>query len=191
MSGGVEASFASNLALLLVSAVSSFFCADCSLLERSFAVVRCSAIAALVWRCELPYGTFFASLFFLPASSCSHRHPRFREFASIPGRVYACSRSPGSSTRLCAVIHLCEGQGVARAASLGSAPAGHLRWVGSLGWKLRARGRPGGPRKAPHPRLGPLLDPQRGPKFSSRAKTQLGPQVSLREDACMRRRSFR
>ena len=145
MSGGVEASFASNLALLLVSAVSSFFCADCSLLERSFAVVRCSAIAALVWRCELPYGTFFASLFFLPASSCSHRHTRFREFASIPGRVYACSRSPGSSTRLRAVIHLCEGQGGPRAAWARSARAASYDGCVASELKLRVRGRPAGP----------------------------------------------
>ena len=70
----------------------------------------------------------------LALNFCSRRgRVRFRAFASIPGRVYACSRSPGSSTRLCAVIHLCEGQGVAGAAWLGSAWAGQFRWVGSLG----------------------------------------------------------
>ena len=57
----------------------------------------------------------------------------FQENASIPGRVYAYSRSPGSSTRLCAVIHLCGGQGVARVAWLGSAWAGQFRWADSLG----------------------------------------------------------
>ena len=65
--------------------------------------------------------TFMASQVFLPRCCCSHRHTRFREFASIPGRIYGYSRSPGSCTRLCAVIHLCEGQGVARAAWLDAA----------------------------------------------------------------------
>ena len=62
--------------------------------------------------------------------------------------VRARSRSPGSCTRLCAVIYLCEGQGVARAAWLGSARAGQFRWEGSLGGSFgpvivqgRARGR--------------------------------------------------
>ena len=77
--------------------------------------------------------TFMASPVFLEVLRLSERHTRFREFASIPGRVYARSRSPGSSTGLCAVIHLCEGQGQSRAAGLGAAREGPFRWVGSLG----------------------------------------------------------
>ena len=65
LSVGGEASFGVNIALLLVSAVSSFFCADCSLLERSFAVVRCLAIAALVWRCNYRFRHVFGFQVFL------------------------------------------------------------------------------------------------------------------------------
>ena len=90
----------------------------------------------------------------LALNFCSRRgRVRFRAFASIPGRVYARSRSPGSSTRLSAVIHLCAGRGVSRAAWLGSARTGQFRRVGSLEWKLRARDRPRGPAEGPYPRL--------------------------------------
>ena len=63
----------------------------------------------------------------------SERHTRFRENASIPGGVYACSRSPGSSTRPCAVIHLCEGPWASRAAWARLRAGGELGWVLSLG----------------------------------------------------------
>ena len=63
----------------------------------------------------------------------SERHTRFRENASIPGRVYACSRTPGPSTRPCEVIHLCEGQGATRAVQRRLRAGGPFPMGGSLG----------------------------------------------------------
>ena len=102
----------------------------------------CSAIAVLVCAANLPLTTRFLLPLFSTQFLLSEGRVRFRAFASIPGRVYACRGSPGSSTRLSAVIHLCEGPWPSRAAR-GSAT--HRRAT-SDGWaaselKLRARGR--------------------------------------------------
>ena len=103
---------------------------------------------ALNYRCGHVFG--FPSFFSLVL--CERRHTRFQENASIPARVYACNRSPGSCTRLCAVLHLCEGQWGSRAAWLGSSRTSQFRWVGSLGVEVAgprlSRGSRGGVRCA-------------------------------------------
>ena len=115
-----------------------------------------------------------------------------RENAAIPGRAYACSRGPGSSTRLCAVIHLCEGQGAPRAARRrhragGPVPMGGQPRELSCGPVVV----PGSSQVRPNP--GRALSSIRSAdhKICSRPKAQPGLQVNLREDACMGRRSFR
>ena len=191
MSGGVEASFASNLALLLVSAVSSFFCADCSLLERSFAVVRCWAIAALVWRCELPLSTRLWPLlnFCLGLSSQrdildSAKMPPFLDVSTPEVAVRALPRvSAQLSTSARDRGHL---------ARRGSTPRGRADcdgWAASE-CEVTARGRPWGPSGLfSHARLGwgrrvRLADSQL--KFLNAKKCR----ASCREDAWMGRRSF-
>ena len=106
------------------------------------------------WTPVLVRATFFVS-------GCSRNLPPFLE------RESDGSRSPGSSTRL-SVIHLFKGQGVARAAWRRHRVGGPVPMGGQPWRQLRARGRPGVLGGAPQPRLGPLLDPQRGPQFSCR-----------------------
>ena len=108
----------------------------------------------------------------------------FRESASVPGRVYARSRSPGSSTRLCAVIHLCEGQWESRAARRRRRAGGPLPMGGQpkswlcVPWSSR------GSVEGPYPRLSGL---------SAEASLRLGAdgsppkKYSLGHGRCLRR----
>ena len=59
--------------------------------------------------------------------------------------IRACSRSPGSSTRLCAAIHLCEGRGCLARRGVGIARAASSDGWAASGVKLPARGRPRDP----------------------------------------------
>ena len=116
----------------------------------------CSVIAALVLALRITADdTFLASQVFLACSGAlrdildSWQMPPFLQC------VCDGSRGPGSCTRLCAVIYLCEGQGAPRAVWLGSAHAGHLRWVGSLGIEIAGPRSSRGPRKCAPTQAGP------------------------------------
>ena len=132
-----------------MSAVSSFFCADCSLSERSFAVVRCLAIAALVWRSEQSLLTrLWLPKFFCPGAAAltdildSANLPPFLDASTATVAVRALARVSAQLST--------SARGGGHLARCGSVPRGR---ASSDGWaasdlKLRARGHPGGPWRA-------------------------------------------